>query len=216
MVYGSAWTTFDMREANVVIGGPETALLRIAGAELARFYQIPSHTIGPDSDSHCLDEQNAWEKLLTLHSAFTSGVNLVVNAGLFATGLTVSFEQLVLDHEMAGIVYRLLEGIEVSPETIALEVIKRVGPKGNFLEEPHTLKHLRSSEHWQPKLSNRSVYEKWMEDGGRDVVEKAREISKRILEHHQPKNLSEEVLSRLREIIEDFEEKAGPAKRSSY
>lgn len=208
VVYGSAWTTFDMREANVVIGGPETALLRIAGAELARFYQIPSHTIGPDSDSHCLDEQNAWEKFLTLHSAFTSGVNLVVNAGLFATGLTVSFEQLVLDHEMAGIVYRLLEGIEVSPETVALEVIKRVGPKGNFLEDPHTLKHLRSGEHWQPKLSNRSVYEKWMEDGGRDVVEKAREISKGILEHHQPKNLSEEVLSRLREIIEDFEEKS--------
>ncbi|GAH28474.1 unnamed protein product, partial [marine sediment metagenome] len=169
VVYGSAWTTFDMRQANVVIGAPETALMRIAGAQLARFYHIPSHTIGPDSDSHCLDEQNAWEKFLTLHSAFTSGVNLVVNAGMFATGLTVSFEQLVLDNEMAGIVYRLVEGIEISPQTIALGVIKRVGPKGNFLEEPHTLKYLRSSEHWEPKLSSRCVYEKWIEDGGKDV-----------------------------------------------
>ena len=210
VVYGSAWTTFDMRQANVVIGGPETALLRIAGAELARFYHIPSHTIGPDSDSHCLDEQNAWEKFLTLHSAFTSGVNLVVNAGMFATGLTVSFEQLVLDNEMAGIVYRFIEGVDVSPETIALEMIERVGPKGNFLEEPHTLKYLRSSEHWQPKLSNRSVYEKWMENDGKDVVEKACGISKRILTHHQPKNLSGKVHSRLIQIIKDFEEKSLP------
>ncbi len=86
----------------------------------------------------------------------------------------------------------------------------RVGPRGNFLEEPHTLKYLRSSEHWQPKLSNRSVYEKWMENDGKDVVEKAREISKRILGHHQPKNLSEKVLSRLSQIIKDFEEKSLP------
>jgi trimethylamine--corrinoid protein Co-methyltransferase len=210
VVYGSAWTTFDMRQANVVIGGPETALLRIAGADLAGFYHIPSHTIGPDSDSHCLDEQNAWEKFLTLHSAFTSGVNLVVNAGMFATGLTVSFEQLVIDNEMAAIVYRFIEGIDVSPETIALEVIKRVGPKGNFLEEPHTLKYLRRSEHWQPDLSSRSVYEKWMEEGGKNVVGKACEISERILKHHQPKNLSERVRSRLSQIIKDFEEKSLP------
>jgi len=194
----------------VVIGGPETALMRVAGAQLARFYHIPSHTIGLDSDSHCLDEQNAWEKFLTLHSAFTSGVNLVVNAGMFATGLTVSFEQLVLDNEMAGIVYRFVEGIEVSPKTIALETIERVGPKGNFLEEPHTLKYLRSSEHWQPKLSNRSVYEKWIEDDGKDVVEKARELAKGILAHHQPKNLSQKVRERLREIIKDFEKKSLP------
>jgi len=86
----------------------------------------------------------------------------------------------------------------------------RVGPRGIFLEEPHTLKYLRSSEHWQPKLSNRSVYEKWMDDGGKDVVEKACEISKRILTHHQPKNLSEKIHSRLIQIIKDFEEKNLP------
>ena len=62
----------------------------------------------------------------------------------------------------------------------------------------------------KPELSNRSVYEKWIEDGGKDVVEKAREISKRILTHHQPKNLTEKVRSRLREIIKDFEEKSLP------
>ena len=131
----------------------------------------------------------------------------MVNAGMFATGLTVSFEQLVLDNEMAGIVYRFVEGIEVSPKTIALETIERVGPQGNFLEEPHTLKYLRSSEHWEPKLSCRSVYEKWIEDDGKDVVEKARELAKGILAHHQPKDLTEKVRSRLREIIRDFEEK---------
>ena len=207
VIYGSAWTTFDMREGNVSIGSPETSLLRIAGAQLARFYHVPSHTIGLDSDSHHLDEQNAWEKILTLLSALSSGVNLVVNAGMFATGLTVSLEQLVIDDELTGMLRRFLEGIRVSSETIATDVIAQVGPGGDFLCQPHTLKYLRGREHWQPSLSNRKRYESWQREGGLSLVERAREKVNEILEGPQPPALDEKVKKKLTSIIEEFERK---------
>ncbi len=205
LIYGSAWTTFDMREANVLIGSPEAGLMRIAGAQLARFYHMPSHTISPDSDAHCHDEQNAWERLFTSLCALSSGVDLIVNAGMFATGLTVSFEQLVLDNEMLGILFRFLRGIEVEPETVATETIQRVGPEGNFLTEEHTLQHLRGDEHWRTEISNRCGYDQWVERGAPDVVTNARERARQILKTHKPKELPKDVQQQIAEIIQGFE-----------
>lgn len=206
VIYGSAWTTFDMREANVVIGGPETVLMRIAGVQLAKFYNIPVHTIGPDTDSHCLDEQNAWEKMATTLAPLCAGVDLIVNAGMFETGLTVSYEQLVLDNEMLGWLFRFIDGIKVSSDTVAIDLINKVGPKGNFLTEEHTLKYLRSGEHWQPSVSNRDLYEKWKEKGSKSVVENAKIRSKKILQTHQVRKLDSKVRKRIDKIIELFEE----------
>lgn len=205
LIYGSAWTTFDMREANVLIGSPEAGLMRIAGAQLAKFYHMPSHTISPDSDAHCHDEQNAWERLFTSLCALSSGIDLIVNAGMFATGLTVSFEQLVLDNEMLGILFRSLRGIKVEPETIATEVIEKVGPGGNFLTEGHTLQHLRGDEHWRTEISNRCGYDQWVERGTPDVVSNARRKVQHILKIHKPKELPKDVQQQIAEIIRDFE-----------
>jgi len=209
VIYGSAWTTFDMQKANVLIGSPEAGLMRIAGTQLARFYHMPSHTISPDSDSHCHDEQNAWERLFTSMCALSSGIDLIVNAGMFATGLTVSFEQLVMDDEILGLLFRLLKGIEITEETIAADLIDRVGPGSNFLTEDHTLKYLRTAEHWQSSISNRCSYERWRQMGGPDVVQKAREKAREILKTHQPQTLSDEVRKGIGEIIRAFEGRFG-------
>ncbi|MBA7615654.1 hypothetical protein ES703_22939 [subsurface metagenome] len=89
---GSAWTTFDMQKGRALEASPETSILRIAGAQLADFYKIPYHTT-LHSESHCLGEQIGWEKSITLFAALGAGVDLIVNAGILSTGLTVSFEQ---------------------------------------------------------------------------------------------------------------------------
>ncbi len=122
-----------MKYGTVLISTPEATLCRIAGVQLARFYNVPSHTIGPDSDAHLHDEQNGWEKITSTLNGLGAGVDLLVNAGMFDTGLTVSLEQLVIDNEIVGWVRRYLEGIEVTEETIAVDTIDKVGPKGNFL-----------------------------------------------------------------------------------
>lgn len=205
VIYGSAWTTFDMRESNVLISRPEAALMRIAGAQLAAFYHIPSHTIGPDSDSHVHDEQNGWEKLLTGFTAVMSGVDMLVNAGMFATGMTVSFEQLVLDDEMLGILQRIGRGIEITPQSLGGEAIRRVGPRGSFLTDDHTLEYLRTREHLACPISAGTPYDVWVSRGQPTAAMTARARTLEILESHKVKPLPGPVQEKLRQIVREFE-----------
>jgi trimethylamine--corrinoid protein Co-methyltransferase len=110
---------------------------------------------------------------------------------------------------MAGMLYRFLGGVEVSPDTVALETIEKVGPRGNFLTEPHTLRYLRSEEHWQPTLCNRSIYENWRKRGAPTLAKKARERVEEILSSHQPAKLSQKVREELKRAIDNFEERKG-------
>ncbi len=205
VIYGAAWSTFDMKRCNVLIGAPEVGLLSAAGAQMASFYKMPSHTANPESDSHILDQQNAWEKMITGMGALLGGVHLLVNAGMFATGLTVSFEQLVLDNEMFGVIKRFLRGIEVTPKTIAADVIKNIGPKGEFMTADHTLEHLLAGEHWESSISNRMKFEKWLEDGAKDVVCNANKKVADMLKNNEPPILDKEVQKELKAKIAQYE-----------
>ena len=204
-IYACAATTFDMREATPIIGSPESVLMRIASVQLADFYKLPSHSTSPDTDAHCHDEQNAWERIMTTQAAMMSGADMIINPGMFATGLTVSYEQLVIDDEILGYIYRMAKGIEVNPETIAAELIKRVGPTASFLKEAHTLRNLKL-EHWMPSISCRSTHARWSQRGRKDVVTVAKEKAEKILREHQPNRLSEETLRRLSQITTKFDE----------
>lgn len=206
VIYGSAWSTFDMKTANVIIGSPETVLMRIAGSQLADYYHIPYHTIAPDTDSHVMDEQLAWEKFATTWAAYIGHSDLIVNGGMFSTGLTVSFEQLVLDNEMFSYIKRMTRGIEVNRDTLALDVIENVGPKGNYLSEDHTMKFLGSGEHWEPMVTNREIYENWRMKGEKDVVQRAKQKADTILETHSVVPLSDNKREEIARIIQLFEE----------
>jgi trimethylamine--corrinoid protein Co-methyltransferase len=205
VVYGSGWSTFDMRTANVILGSPETVLLRIAGSQLAEFYRIPYHTIAPDTDAHVMDEQLAWEKCATSWGAFLAHSDLIVNGGMFSTGLTVSLEQLVLDHEIISYVKRMTRGIRVEEDTLALDIIEGVGPRGNYLGEEHTLKFLGTGEHWEPVISNREIYENWRRKGEKDVIQRAKEKVNSILKVHSVPELSNQKKREIEKIIKYFE-----------
>ena len=88
IMYANSWTTTDMRNGAALVGSTETSICRIAGAQIARFYNAPSHTTAPNSDNHAHDEQNAWEKTFSMFSAVAAKNDLIVNCGMFATGLT--------------------------------------------------------------------------------------------------------------------------------
>jgi trimethylamine---corrinoid protein Co-methyltransferase len=208
VIYGSGWTCFDMRTMNVVIGTPETVLMRLAGAQMADFYHMPYHTIAPDTDAHVLDEQLAWEKFATAWSAYLAQSDLVVNGGMLGTGLTVSFEQLVIDDELLSYVKRISRGITVNDDTLALDAIEKLGTKGNFLGDEHTLKYLRSGEHWQPEISCREPYINWKTMGMKDTVLNAHEKVQSILKNHSPVQLSEHKKKEINKIIQTFEDSA--------
>lgn len=207
--YGAAWTTYEMRRANVLIGQAESSLLRIAGAQMAHSYGMPSHATAPDTDAHLPDQQTAWRKMLSTVAGLTGGNDMVVNLGMFGTGMIVSLEQLVLDNEMCRIMKRFARGIEVDEGHIAFEVIRSVGPRREFLTSEHTLRFLRTREHQEIWVSSRANYEGWVNEGRKSVYEKAADTVEKTL-HRGPRfPLSEEKARCLQEIIAESERRMG-------
>jgi len=181
VLYANSWTTTDMRKGHVLVGSVETSLCRIAGAQLAQFYRVPCHTTAPNSDNHAHDEQNAWEKTLSLMSALSAGNDLIVNCGMFATGMTCSHEQLLMDEEIAGMCRRLAAGIEVSEATVAADLIREIGPRGTgYLLSPHTLERLRSHEYFAPRLAVRGSRASWEAEGSKDTYALARQEARKL------------------------------------
>jgi len=209
VIYGSSWTTYDMKYTNAIIGSPETSILRVAGCQMARYYNMPSHTTAPNSDANAHDEQNAWEKTISNMCAICAGNDVVMNSGMFATGLTISLEQLILDDEINGIIRRLHRGIDVNEKTIGAEVIKRVGPRGNFIIEDHTFEFLRSGEFREVKVSNTKNYDNWISAGAPSVVENASKKAKEILKAGNDKKLDNKIIEKMSDIIKEFEKGLG-------
>jgi len=114
--------------------------------------------------------------------------------------MTSSSEMLVLCNEAVGIIKHYLKGIEITPETLALDVIKKVGPGGNFFSEKHTFtnfkKHLFFSE-----LLNRSGHDNWQEAAGTSFEQRANQKVREILKNHVVTGLPKEVVANIKEIV---------------
>jgi len=205
-IYGNAKSAADMATGEYLNSTPECNLFRIASAQLAQYYGIPSHSIGPDSDSNILDIQNGFEKMSSLIAEASSGTNIIINAGMFATGMTVSFEQLVIDAEMIRFVTRLIGGVDCCEEKLAYDSLLGVEFGKDFLTDSLTLKYLRSDEHVKPMISNRKNYEHWKTEGKPDIVRNATELVKDIIENHKPKTLDKSISKEVGNIISAFED----------
>lgn len=205
LLYANSWTAMDMRTAAALVGSAETTICRIAGAQLAHFYNIPCHTTAPNSDNHAHDEQNAWEKTLSQFCSVAAGNDLIVNCGMFATGMTCSHEQLLIDEEISAISRRIAAGVEVTKDTIAAELIKEIGPRGDtYLTTDHTVSRLRSEEYVRPRLAVRGPRAVWEGQGAKDTYQLAREKARQYGKHSGVA-LPEGTRAKLAEIIASLE-----------
>lgn len=203
VLYANSWTTTDMRTGAALVGSVETTICRIAGAQLARFYNVPCHTTAPNSDNHAHDEQNSWEKTLSQFCSIAAGNDLIVNCGMFATGMTCSNEQLVMDEEISAMSRRLAKGIAVNPETIAADVIREVGPMGSYLTVDHTLEWLHSDEYHVPRIAVRGPRASWEAAGAKDTFAVAK---KEVvgLSRHTPSLLEDSRRKMMEDVIRGF------------
>jgi trimethylamine--corrinoid protein Co-methyltransferase len=133
-----------------------------------------------------------------------AGANLIYGLGMLEMGMTLSWAQLVMDNEIAGMVKHVVQGIPVNDETLAVDVIHEVGAFGDFISHEHTRKHMRTLQS-QPKLIDRRRRDFWQQLGGTDLAERAREEAKYILKTHKPDPLPPGVSSTLRSIVENAE-----------
>jgi len=205
LVYGAAWTTYEMKLTNVLIGRPESSLLRIAGAQMAHHYRMPSHTTAPDNDSNLHDEQGAWEKMLSTIAGIIGANDMIVNLGMFGTGMSISLEQLVMDSEICRIVKRFHKGFEVNEDTIAFDTIENVGIRGVFFTEDNTLQNLRSGEHVELDVSNGANYDVWSSKGSKSSSERAGDIAAEIISKGNRCPVDKKLSDALAGIIKKYE-----------
>ena len=205
VLYANSWTATDMRKGYALVGSTEMTICRIAGAQLAQFYHVPSHTTAPNSDNHAHDEQNAWEKALSVFSSVGAGNDLIVNCGMFATGMTCSHEQLIMDEEMSAISTRIAEGMRVDDDTVAAELIKEIGPHGTgYLTALHTLEWLRSDEYLEPRVSVRGPRAVWEASGAKDTYQLARDKVTEYAQQPATATLDAQRLGKVDEILQSF------------
>jgi len=188
----------DMRTGGYLGGAVEFGMMQAAAAQMAHFYGVPIYGSGGMTDSKLPDQQAGYEKMATLLLAAMGGCNYIHHAvGMITNMNSVSLEQAVVDDELVGMVMRVLRGIEVTDEMLAVEVIERVGPGGHFLMDHHTIQFMRS-EFFFPKVGDRRDRTLWEEEGRFGTRARAAARAKRLLREHRPPGLPPEVDAVLR------------------
>jgi len=207
VLYGTVSTVMDMRTSMTRLGSPELGITHLGFAQLAKWYNLPCRGAAGNSDSKALDAQAGYEAAFNLVLATCAGFNFITYAlGGLDFSNSVSYEKILTDHELLGMVQHLAKGIEVSDKTLAVDVIDSVGKGGNFLSQKHTLDHFEG-EHFMPRLFDTQPYDKWLRNGGKDIAEVAGDEVRRILAEHQPPPLEQDLQKKLEEYVRHVEKR---------
>jgi len=200
-IYGSDTSLMDQRTGVFSYGCPEWMIFNLAMAQLGRYYGLPIWSTGGCSDSKVLDGQATFEAGLSLFIAAASGANLIHDVGSYLNfGLTGSLELVTICDEMLSMITYLLRGIEVTDETLAVDIINKVGPGGHFITQKHTLEFFKK-EHWIPGLFDRQMRNNWVKSGSKDLLQRAKEKTEQILSTYQPTPLPPDVEKDLTETL---------------
>jgi len=208
VVYGSGSGPLDMRTTVASYFSPEFMRHCTAMAELGqRFYHLPTWGFSGCSDSKLPDIQAGIESSLWILWTAMSGNNLVHDIGYVESGMTCSYEMIVICDETIGAVRRLLGGIELTSETLPLDVIDEVGPGGDYLSTDHTLRHFK--ECWYPNIFDRFSYQAWTEAGRPDAIARARQAARDAIANHRPEPLPNATLETLHGLVAAADQRAG-------
>lgn len=204
---GGVLSIMDMRSGILSYGAPELSMLCAAFAEISRYLKLPYYSTAGCSDSKLVDEQAALEGALSVLIAGLSGANLIHDTGFIESAITGSLQQVVMMDEVIGMVKHVLRGIPVTPESMAVDVIDRVGPGGQYLTDDHTLKHFKT-EFWFPTLLDRKQWEGWEAAGGKSLGERVQEKLNYILDTYEAPLLLERTRERIDAILAEAEARA--------
>lgn len=212
VIYGGSPIAFDMRTGNVALGAIETTLLCCGYAQIGKYFGLPTHGYVGVSDSKVFDAQAGMETGMNVVFAALSGINVVSVAGMLESESGGSFYKLVFDNDILGQVLRALRGIEVSTETLALDLFKRVGAGGDFTKDIEALrlaKRLYTKECYLPSaVIDRNDRKMWENRGSKDALMRAKDIIKeKLAEYRQPplpKDIEKEMFVVIKEAAKRY------------
>ena len=191
-IYGAFTTIMDMRSTIFSYGAVEMSLMTAAMAQMAQHYRLPFFGTAGATDAKFCDAQAGAEAALQILSAATAGSGLVHDCSSWMDhGSLASPEFMVLVHDIVDSVDHYMQGIPVTTETLALEVIHRVGPGGHYLQDPHTLAHFRRVKY--SEIFERMVHDQWKAAGAKTFEERLQEVTLKKMEQ-RPEPLTAETV----------------------
>ncbi len=198
--YAGGPATLDLRTGAYTAASPEALWLRMMVAEMAGFYKLPSIVGAGATSAKVPGAQAAWENSLSFFLPSLAGASFLFGLGLLDGSNLLTYEQIILDAEIGALTRRLVAGVDFDEAAFALDLIQELGPGGVFLDQQHTVKHMRKSLSL-PVLSDRDSYETWYQKGKPNRVEIARQKVKEILAQHRPLPLSDGVKKEMQEVV---------------
>ena len=202
LLLGLCPACIDMKTAYATFGCPENALVTAAGTQMLRYYKLPSWCCAAEVDSILPDAQAGFESVWNTLLSVITGMNVISGTGhLGAAG--GSLEKLVIDNEILGGIKRIRKGVEVTGETLSVDVIDAVGPGGQFLSHRHSREHLRN-ERWFPDISYKSNLEEWKKNRV-TLWGMAKKRAMEILRTHQVEPLPEDTEEKIKGIAKRAE-----------
>jgi len=200
-IFGFVPLIMDMKTTLCAYGAPEDMLLGIAEAQLAHYLGIPLWGTGGCTDSKTLDAQAFAEASMNLSLAALGGQNLIHDIGYIESAKSASYELVVICDEIIGMLKRIMRGVQVDAGALAVSEILETSHGGSFLGLKHTRERFKS-ERWMPELTDRTFsYESWQREGGKNMLEVAREKIKRILKEHEVEPIPPDVRKEIERII---------------
>jgi trimethylamine--corrinoid protein Co-methyltransferase len=200
VLYGTVSTVAEMKAGTTTLGAVETGLISAACTQLAHSYDIPCRAVAGGTEAKTFDIQCGFERVRTMMLAAMAGANYITCVGTTESTTAGGHELAVIDNDLIGMVKRTLSGIEVTDETLALDVIKKVGPAGGYIAESHTLEHFRS-EMYLSHLVDQEKREVWQQKGAKGMLEKARDEARKILAKHREIDLDPKLVQELDDFV---------------
>jgi trimethylamine--corrinoid protein Co-methyltransferase len=210
VIYGGFTTNTDMASGGPAFGTPEGAWAFFAGAQLARRYGLPYRGSGGLNTSKVVDAQAAYETQMSLWPNVLAHTNYVMHsAGWLEGGLVCSYEKLIIDVEGLAMMQSLFEPVEISTDTLALDMMREVGPGGHHFGTPHTLQRFESA-FYRPFVADRLNIGQWTEQGSKDAAQRALRVWKELLANYEKPPIDPAVEESLKDYID--RRKANPDK----
>jgi trimethylamine--corrinoid protein Co-methyltransferase len=202
VIFAGSSSCTAMRYGTLSIGAPEMAVNTAATAQMARFYGIPSRGGGALTDSKLPDAQAGFESMMSQLMATLSGVHFVLHAaGILESYMVASYEKFVLDDEICGMCKRIRAGERVTPERLCFELIRDVGPGGEYLTQKHTFQNFRR-EIYAAVLEEKETYDGWKQKGALSIDRRANRKWKEMLAAYAEPRLDPGIERALRAYIE--------------
>ncbi len=201
---GGVPSAMDLRTGRPSYGGPEMSLFSAACADISRYLGLAFMGTAGASEAKVLDAQAAIESTFQVLLSGLSGATLVHDVGFLDCAQIGSLDMLVMNDEIIAMVKRLMRGIDVSDDTLMLDLIDEIGPGGQFMSDPETAKRCRR-EIWNPSLMDRQPWENWQAAGAKTMNDRIRAKVLKILTTHQPPPLPAGAAEKIAAILQAAE-----------